>query len=393
VRDFQRAEIAVSTRDDDIDFDFFDDRTQEAAPRDRGPRRPPRSDGDGPGGPRRPSFRAPTGFTPLLRLVGLVAFAILVVVLLVFWAQSCQSDQKRNSYRDYMTDVGKIGQASEANGRDLGELLTTPGLKQADLDDRLAGLIQTEQLDLDRATALDPPGPLRPAHERMLQALEYRVGGLRGLADVFDQTKGSKDATQAGALLAGQAERLLAGDVVWADSFRAPALQVLKDEGISGVEVPESTFVQTADLASQRSMTPIWQRIHGASTGGTPTGVHGNGIAGVKVLPAGKQLVAGQETTIQASTNLEFEVSVANSGQSLESGVEVQLTIPKQPKSIVKTATIELIDAGETKTVTFSGFPTLPFGEKVSLRVDVKPVPGETNTGNNTVEFPVFFSI
>jgi len=71
----------------------------------------------------------------------------------------------------------------------------------------------------------------------------------------------------------------------------------------------------------------------------------------------------------------------------------VQLTIPKQPKSIVKTETIELIDAGETKTVTFSGFPTLPFGEKVNLRVDVKPVPGETNTGNNTVEFPVFFSI
>jgi len=151
--------------------------------------------------------------------------------------------------------------------------------------------------------------------------------------------------------------------------------------------------VQTPDLASQRSMTPIWQRIHGASTGGTPTGVHGNGIAGVKVLPSGKQLVAGQETTIQASTDLAFEVSVTNSGDSLESGVEVQLTIPKQPKSIVKTDTIDLIDSGETKTVTFSGFPTLPFGEKVNLRVDVKPVPGETNTGNNTVEFPVFFSI
>jgi CARDB protein len=227
----------------------------------------------------------------------------------------------------------------------------------------------------------------------MLQALEFRVAGLRGLSDVFEQTKGSKDATQAGALLAAQAERLLASDIVWADSFRAPALVVLKDQDISGVEVPESQFVQTPDLASQRSMTPIWQRIHGASTGGTPTGVHGNGIAGVKVLPSGKQLVAGQETTIQASTDLAFEVSVTNSGDSLESGVEVQLTIPKQPKSIVKTDTIDLIDSGETKTVTFSGFPTLPFGEKVNLRVDVKPVPGETNTGNNTVEFPVFFSI
>ena len=383
----------MSTRDDDIEFDFFDDRTQEAPAGDRTARRPGGSDGDGPRGPRRPSFGAPTGLTPLLRLVGLVAFAILVVVLLVFWVQSCQSDKKRDAYRDYLAGAARISQNSDGVGRDFAELLTTPGLKQADLDDRLTGLVQNEQLNLDNARKLDPPGPLRPAHERMLQALEFRVGGLRGLADVFEQTKGSKDATRAGALLAAQAERLLASDIVWADSFRAPALAVLKDQDISGVQVPESQFVQTPDLASQRSMTPIWQRIHGASTGGTPTGVHGNGIAGVKVLPSGKQLVAGQETTIQASTDLAFEVSVTNSGDSLESGVEVQLTIPKQPKSIVKTETIDLIDAGETKTVTFSGFPTLPFGEKVNLRVDVKPVPGETNTANNTVEFPVFFSI
>jgi len=383
----------VSTRDDDIEFDFFDDRTQEAPAGDRTARRPSGPDGGAPRGPRRPSFSAPTGFTPLLRLIGLVAFAILVVVLLVFWVQSCQSDKKRDAYRDYLASVAKISQTSDGVGRDFAELLTTPGLKQADLDDRLTGLVQNQQLDLDRARQLDPPGPLRPAHERMLQSLEYRVAGLRGLADVFEQTKGSKDATQAGALLSAQAERLLASDIVWADSFRSPALVVLKDQDISGVEVPDSQFVQTPDLASQRSMTPIWQRIHGASTGGTPTGTHGNGVAGVKVLPSGKQLVAGQETTIQASTDLAFEVSVTNSGDSLESGVEVQLTIPKQPKSIVKTETIELIDSGETKTVTFSGFPTLPFGEKVNLRVDVKPVPGETNTGNNTVEFPVFFSI
>jgi hypothetical protein len=71
----------------------------------------------------------------------------------------------------------------------------------------------------------------------------------------------------------------------------------------------------------------------------------------------------------------------------------VQLTIPKQPKSIVKKQTIDIIEPGETKTVTFRNFPTLPFGEKVQMRVDVKPVPGETNTGNNTAEFPVFFSI
>ena len=79
-------------------------------------------------------------------------------------------------------------------------------------------------------------------------------------------------------------------------------------------------FVQTADSDEPRSMTPIWQRIHGASTGGTPTGVHGTGIEAVKVLPAGKQLSPDTETTIKASTDLAFEVAVKNTGETRRSG-------------------------------------------------------------------------
>jgi CARDB len=385
----------VSTRDDDIEFDFFEEPATQEAPQ-RSLRRPLRTGGngsdDGSRGPRRP-LRGPAGFTPLLRLIGLVAFAILVVVLLVFWVQGCRDDQKQEAYEDHMTEVSQIADASEATGRELSDVLTTPGLKQADVEQRLSGLVQQEQLNVQRAQRLDPPGPIRDAHDELVQALQLRVSGLQGLADVFEQTKGSDDATEAGQLLTDQAQRLTASDVVWADLFRAPAIAELKRQDISGVEVPESQFVQTADLVTQRSMTQIWQRVHGASTGGTPTGVHGNGIAGVRVLPAGQQLNAGTETTIKASTDLAFEVSVTNSGGSQEVGVEVQLTIPKQPQSIVKKQTIDIIESGETKTVTFRSFPTLPFGEKVNMRVDVKPVPGETNTGNNTAEFPVFFSI
>jgi hypothetical protein len=189
----------VSTRDDDIEFDFFDE-TQEAPAGDRTARRSSGEDGDGPRGPRRPSFRAPTGFTPLLRLIGLVAFAILVVVLLVFWVQSCQSDKKRDAYRDYLASVARISQTSDGVGRDLGELLTTPGLKQADLDDRLTGLVQNEQLDLDRARRLDPPGPLRPAHERMLQAR----GRVRADEGLEGRDAGGRAARRAGGAAARQ---------------------------------------------------------------------------------------------------------------------------------------------------------------------------------------------
>src|SRR2546423_14972283 len=115
---------------DDIEFDFFDEpETREDAQGQRAQRRT--------GGPPRRPIRPPAGFTPLLRLAGLIAFAILIVVLLVFWVQSCQGASKRNAYRKYMQSVNAIAQGSDQTGRELNDLLTTPGLKESDLGQKL----------------------------------------------------------------------------------------------------------------------------------------------------------------------------------------------------------------------------------------------------------------
>jgi hypothetical protein len=140
-------------------------------------------------------------------------------------------------------------------------------------------------------------------------------------------------------------------------------------------------------------MSAIWNRIHGASTGGTPTGLHGSQLAYTKATPSGTQLSTQTETTITVSTDLGFEVGVTNSGEEQEVQVEVTLTIPKQPSPIVKTGKIDLIDPGETKTVLFTDFPDVPFGEGTTIQVSVKPVPGEKNTANNSAEYPVVFTL
>ena len=93
------------------------------------------------------------------------------------------------------------------------------------------------------------------------------------------------------------------------------------------------------------------------------------------------------------STALAFEVSVKNTGENQEVRVQVTLTIPKGTTPIVKKQTIDLIDVGEVKTVTFRDFPAVPFGEKTTLQVSVKPVPGEVKTVNNSAEYPVIFSL
>jgi uncharacterized repeat protein (TIGR01451 family) len=390
----------VSSHDDDdiLDFDFFeDDATRETQRADQGgtTSHPGTGGGGGGGGPRRPQFRAPHGVTPILRLLGLVVFAIVIVVLLVVWGQGCSSDKKRNNYTDAMTQIGAIGSSSAKIGADLAELLTTPGLKQAELETKLGGLIQQQQQDVDRATSLDVPGPLRPSTDHAVESLQLRVGGMQGLLDTFTATKAddSKNATAAGEKLAAQARRLDASDVVWLYLFQAAADTTLQDEGIGDVKAPPSVFVENPELYTARSMTAIWQRIHGASTGGTPSGVHGTGLEKTVVQPAGTQLAPDSETTIKASTDLAFDVSVKNTGENQEVRVEVTLTIPKGTTPIVKTQTIDLLDIGETKVVTFKDFPEVPFGEKTSVQVSVKPVSGEQNTANNSAEYPVIFSL
>ena len=383
---------AMSQYDDDLDFEFFDEPdTQEAASTQRRrmplPRPQPRPPGSGP--PKRSG-----GIAPLLRLVGLIAFAILIVVLLVFWIQSCQGSSKHSEFENYMNDISQTASQSQSIGKEFARLLTTPGLKEDDLESRLNGLAQRQRQLVARAQDIVPPGQLRDEQRAAVEALQFRASGLTGLENAFRQTFDYQSGDEASTVLSVQAQRLLASDVVWDDLFKAPAKDVLQNEGITGVAVPASTFLSSPDLASSSALKPIWERIQGAEHGGTnTTGLHGTGIELTRALPSETELSQDTETTITVTPDLAFEVSIKDTGDSQEVEVQVNLTIQKTPTSIVKSQTIPLINTGETKTVTFRDLGQPPFGQRTSVKVDVKPVPGESSTANNTAEYPVIFSL
>lgn len=381
----------MDTRDDDIEFDFFDEEPptrEEAAPR----RRIPARGGRGPRGPKRP-LRAPTGITPLLRLIGLIAFAIFVIVVLVLWVQGCRDSAKTSRYKNYMAKVSDIAKASEQNGRNLNDKLTTPGIKAPELVSALRGIAQSEEQNVAAAEKLHPPGRIRDEDRHMIEALQFRVSGLQGLADTFQKATNKKNEDADALLLASQAQRLVASDVIWDDLFKDPSVAELQKEGIKGVNVPDSNFVTNPDLASVRSMGPVLQRIHGASVTGTPTGVHGTNIVATKALPTDQELSTDTENIIKATSDLGFQVTIKDSGDSQEVHIEVTLTIQKSPTPIVQTKTIDLINAGETAQVTFTNLGQVPFVQKTSVKVDVKPVPGEKTTSNNSAQYPVLFSL
>jgi len=196
-------------------------------------------------------------------------------------------------------------------------------------------------------------------------------------------------ARSAGALLAQQSERLVASDVVYDDLFRARAQEVMDQQGVTGVAVPESDFVSNADLASPTSWTQIVQRITQPPGEG---GLRGNKISSVVIQPGGQQLSPSDENTCKVSDDLAFDVNVENSGDSQETQVKVSLTIQQSPDPIREEQTIQVINPGETKTVTFENPGNIEFANRTVVKVTVEPVQSETNKANNTAEYVCFFT-
>jgi hypothetical protein len=381
----------MSEYDSDIEFDFFDEQETGESPSSsrRSRAQPP------PGGPpRHRQDRA--GIPPTARLIGLIVFGILIVVLLVLWVQSCSSTSKKSSYQRYLGKVAVLAVDSNRIGSKLSQAIASPGIQAGALATSIVSLGKQQQVDVRDALRLKAPSGLASPHAAVVEALQFRVEGLRGIALALRRGAGSTHVSSTAVALAAWGERLVAGDVIWADRFRAATVRVVSRQNVTGLAVPRSRFLQDAGVDTLSFWTQVVERLNGNSTsGGTSGKAVGTQLLGVTAKPGNTQLNPTTETTVNAGTNLEFDVAVKNSGDIQVAGVLVTITITTKPKAISKTQTIPLINPGDTKTAAFKSIqiPTASFATQVHLTVDVKPVKGETNPGNNSASYPVLFSL
>jgi hypothetical protein len=382
----------VDPRDDELEFDFFDEpaTTESQAPTAR--TRLPRRGGRGTG-MRRPAG-PPRGMTPILRL--LIAIAALVALFVVFGLliQSCASTSKHDSYANYMDNVAKIARGSQEDGAAVANALTSAS-KAASISATLRGIADQERQNVKQARSLDPPGPLRPENEQLIEALQLRISGVDGLAKTIDELAPKKTTGEA-ALLETQSDRLLASDVVWSDLFQVPSTTVMANEGVKGVPPPDSTFVANRQLFSETSLNLMLSRLRGASTGGHVAGLHGTNIIGTKAQPGNQTLSTGAVNTVKATPSLAFAVTVEDSGDAQEVNIAVTMTLKKDNggKPIVQTKKISVINPGQKKIVSFTGINTSGFFAVQShLEMDVKPVQGETRVDNNHASYPIILSL
>jgi hypothetical protein len=233
----------MSGRDTEILFDFPDDdwsgETRQLQPG---------------GGRRRPPERVPA------RLAALVAAVVLVSVVIAISTQGCGAPSTTGQARSYFQKLAVIGSHSQQLGQQFSKLITKTATKSSTFASSLDQLSQRAQQDLLNAQKLAPPVAFRPEQVFAVQALQFRVTGLQALAATLRLP--ALGVRQAGTLLAA-VERLLASDVVWHDRVEGDAQAQLRRARVTGIAVPGSRFLTSADIASTQTMTQLLQRLSG----------------------------------------------------------------------------------------------------------------------------------
>ena len=198
-------------------------------------------------------------------------------------------------------------QTRPRSATELAELLTTPGLKQAELETAArAASIQQQQLDVDARAGPRRAGAGAPAARGVPSRRSASASpGMQGLLDTFEATKDVEGRDRGGPAALRQGQRLITSDVVWNDLFRLPA------EARAGGRGRRRR--RGARLDVRRERRALQRALDDARSGSASTaprraarrsGCHGTGSSVVRAQPSGQQLSTDTETTIQASTDL-----------------------------------------------------------------------------------------
>lgn len=361
------------------------------------------------GGSRGGSSAATLLQGPRGRLILGIAFAVILVVVILFVVKDCQRNQLEDSYTEYVNGVAAVVSTSAEQGASLRAVMANPrGDRPPALSQSIRKLADDAQSTLDQTENLSPPGALSAPHRNLILALQYRVTGLSTLSKNLPTLLQSKDAQTKASGIAGIMQLFQASDVIYETSFFGPAQQALIDDDITGIEVPQlQPFLPNAALTTvegARALLPDLQRRTESS--GDPTGsgaeaggnLRGTSLESTVALPSETRLTPGTTATVQQTEMLKWQVTVMNSGDFDETNVIVKATFfyASAPDDLdEREVPIKMIESGASVTVDIDGpgSDKVVFGDQGTLKIEVVPVTGETRVDNNTVEYPVKITI
>lgn len=315
----------------------------------------------------------------MLRRALALGGGLLLLILVVLGVKGCLDARADSALSDYADKVTEIVEETEQTSEDLFGSLEEPGSLSVT---EFVAKINADRSAMDnyasRVEGLDAPGDMKRPQQNLELAYELRVSAMNEIGEKMSTALGEAGADKAMTAIARQMQKLLASDVVYEQVVRPEIDGVLASKGISGPDLPDSTFLPDEKWLEESTVSSALGAISGTGSAATP-GVHGLGLIGVSVN--GSELVEGAPATVAGEGGVEVEVTVQNQGDSTESGITVAVTFEG---NTIK-GEIDELGAGEEGTATIPLTPP-PKGE-VTLEVEAEPVAGEQITENNEAAY------
>ena len=330
---------------------------------------------------------------PYARLL-LLLFAIIVLVLLGgFLVRGWLHDRQVSSYESYTGQVSDILERSDSVGRDMSELLLSPGdSTRKDVQTRLDQYIATSAQLTEDAKALVSPSDLKEAQQWFVATMQLRSRGLENLKPALMNALEVQDVEVASDTISRAMLLLVLSDVTYEEFFVTRATQVLQDRQITGVKIGSTDYVTDSNLASKAKIKEILTTLKSSDN---LQSVHGVALKEVQALPAAKVIEAGGTYNLAATDELRFVVTIENQGNMAETDVPVEITLtsPTSAQPQIVTIKIPELKAKEIKKVTVTGLNPTDYGEKALISVKVGPVPEEKIEENNSLEAHLIFTL
>lgn len=359
------------------------------------PRTPPRSQSRR----RRPSSggrRPPGGQQSIQARRGVAAGALLVVVILIaLGVHSCQVSARNSALKDYTNSVSSIVQRSATTGANLFRILSSGASSSsaASLQNQINQARQDAASELSDGRSLSVPDEVRGAQSDLVLALRMRLDGITTIAAEIQPALGTATSQDAVTAIATATARFYASDVLYklyaastiAAALHAASIPVGAPNGqeISGRQfLPDVQWLSPSFIASTLHVSLPRGSRHGKLT----PGLHGHKLDSVSV--SGTTLQTGSTNTLAANPPPTFTLSYTNGGNNNETNVVCKVTVSGTSVAGQKTIPETIAGQGGTCQVTPSSSPGAGTQTVVAT---IEPVPGEKNTANNSLSFPVTF--
>ena len=310
---------------------------------------------------------------------------LLVLVLLVLGVKGCLNARKERALKDYARDVSQIVDETDQTSKAFFGRLEDPGaLSVTEFEAEINADRSAMENYLSRVQKLNVPGDMGKAQNGLELVYQLRATALGVIAEQMSSALGEAGREAAVEEIAHQMRTLLASDVLYEGVVRPAINNVLADNGIEDRDVPRSVFLQSG--VDWLDSSKVDSALSGVSGGSAAAAACPCGTGLIAATLDGTALQEGVPVTASGSGTPELDVQVQNQGASDLSGVTVSVSVNG---GSAKDREINSIGPGETQTVTIPITP-VPSGQ-TTLDVEVKPVPGEEVTDNNSASYTVSF--